>query len=154
MRTIRKLWGRLGAEALLFCVILGIWSYAGANGAAGGKSAETSGAPVMNEMSDADGPDSESSAAAGQGAAGGAAGYGKDGSGEENSEEENSGEENSGKKDYIHWVDFDICLEAMSQALQCDIDTYGQDVHINWPRVTAVTSAIRKVRTWWPPWRR
>ena len=117
MRTIRKLWGRLGAEALLFCVILGIWSYAGANGAAGGKSAETSGAPVMNEMSDADGPDSESSAAAGQGAAGGAAGSGKDGSGEENSEEENSGEENSGKKDYIHWVDFDICLEAMSQAL-------------------------------------
>ena len=146
MRTIRKLWGRLGAEALLFCVILGIWSYAGANGAAGGKSAETSGAPVMNEMSDADGPDSESSAAAGQGAAGGAAGSGQDGSGEENSEEENSeeensGEENSGKKDYIHWVDFDICLEAMSQALQCDIDTYGQDVHINWVELLAYLAA-------------
>lgn len=143
MQTIRKLlrW-RLGAEVLLLCIILGVWSYGGAGGPVGGGGVETSGTSIANETSGASaGNASESSDAGKEGANEEDAGFGDADSEENQSEGGDFEENNSEKKDYIHWVDFDICLEAMSQALQYDIDTYGQDVHINWVELLAYLAA-------------
>ncbi|QBE96146.1 L-Ala--D-Glu endopeptidase [Blautia producta] len=39
---------------------------------------------------------------------------------------------NSAEKDYIKWVDFHVTSEAMRQACAYDVDTYGQEGHLNW----------------------
>lgn len=44
---------------------------------------------------------------------------------------EDSGTENV-EKDYIKWVDFHVTSEAMRQACAYDLDTYGQEGHLNW----------------------
>ena len=45
------------------------------------------------------------------------------------------------KRDYIKWVDFDVTCEAMNQALQYDINTYGKEVHLNWVSLLAYLGA-------------
>ena len=47
----------------------------------------------------------------------------------------------SEEKDYIKWVEFDVTCEAMKRAYQYDLDTYGEDVHLNWVELLAVLGA-------------
>ena len=42
--------------------------------------------------------------------------------------EEEAGEE--AEKDYIKWVDFNVSYEALCQAYDADVETYGEDFHI------------------------
>lgn len=51
-------------------------------------------------------------------------------------DQEDSGE----KKDYIKWVDFNVTSEAMKQAYQIDVDTYGKEVHLNWIDLLAIVA--------------
>ena len=51
-------------------------------------------------------------------------------------EQEDSGK----KKDYIKWVDFNVTSEAMKQAYQMDVDTYGKEVHLNWIDLLAIVA--------------
>ncbi len=51
-------------------------------------------------------------------------------------EQEHSGK----KKDYIKWVDFNVTSEAMKQAYQIDVDTYGKEVHLNWIDLLAIVA--------------
>lgn len=57
--------------------------------------------------------------------------------------EETDGNEDSGeeKKDYIKWVDFNVTSEAMKQAYQYDVDTYGKEIHLNWIDLLAIIGA-------------
>ena len=59
--------------------------------------------------------------------------------GSENPEQtENTAEsENSEKKDYIKWVDFDICCEAMDKAFKLDVESQSSDIKINWIEILA-----------------
>ncbi|MBD5550437.1 MAG: hypothetical protein HDQ96_04570 [Lachnospiraceae bacterium] len=43
--------------------------------------------------------------------------------------------------DYIKWVDFTVPEEAMSKAYQYDVDSYGQEIHINWIELLAYAAA-------------
>lgn len=45
------------------------------------------------------------------------------------------------KKDYIKWVDFNVTAEAMKQAYQYDVDTYGKEVHLDWIDLLAIVGA-------------
>ena len=45
------------------------------------------------------------------------------------------------KKDYIKWVDFDVTADAMKQAYQYDVDTYGKEVHLDWIDLLAIMGA-------------
>lgn len=47
----------------------------------------------------------------------------------------------NGSKDFIKWVDFDVTAEAMKQACQYDIDTYGKEVHLDWIDLLAILGA-------------
>ena len=47
------------------------------------------------------------------------------------SEEENISS-NSENKDYIKWLDFKVTKEAMQDAYEYDITTYGQETHLDW----------------------
>ena len=40
-------------------------------------------------------------------------------------------------KDYIKWVDFDIIYEALEDAMNVDIETYEQDLHVSWVDILA-----------------
>lgn len=40
-------------------------------------------------------------------------------------------------KKYIKWVDFDVTAAAMRQALRYDVDTYGQEPHLDWIELLA-----------------
>ena len=61
----------------------------------------------------------------------------------ENSETDNGGNSstNSAEKDYIKWVDFHVTSEAMRQACAYDVDTYGQEGHLNWVDLLAYLGA-------------
>lgn len=54
-----------------------------------------------------------------------------------------SGDVNSDtkEKEYIKWVEFDVTCEAMSQAYQYDVDTYGKEVHLDWVSLLAYLGA-------------
>lgn len=52
----------------------------------------------------------------------------------------NSGTD-SAEKDYIKWVDFHVTSEAMRQACVYDVDTYGQEGHVNWVDLLAYLGA-------------
>lgn len=52
----------------------------------------------------------------------------------------NSGADSTGK-DYIKWVDFHVTSEAMRQACAYDVDTYGQEGHLNWVDLLAYLGA-------------
>ena len=47
----------------------------------------------------------------------------------------------SAEKDYIKWVDFHVTSEAMRQACAYDVDTYGQEGHLNWVDLLAYLGA-------------
>ena len=46
-----------------------------------------------------------------------------------------------GDKDYIRWVDFNVTSQAMEDACQWDISTYGRDIHLNWIELLACLGA-------------
>lgn len=52
----------------------------------------------------------------------------------------NSSTDSAGK-DYIKWVDFHVTSEAMRQACAYDVDTYGQEGHLNWIELLAYLGA-------------
>lgn len=45
------------------------------------------------------------------------------------------------QKDYIKWVEFNVTCDAMKKAYQYDLDTYGEEVHINWVDLLAYLGA-------------
>lgn len=45
------------------------------------------------------------------------------------------------KKDYIQWVEFNVPYEALQNAYDWDVKTYGQEVHLNWVELLAYLSA-------------
>lgn len=53
---------------------------------------------------------------------------------------EGEGEEEAGT-DYIKWVDFNVSYEALCQAYETDVETYGEDFHIDWISLLAYTAA-------------
>lgn len=53
-------------------------------------------------------------------------------------EEAGNADSGEGKKDYIKWVDFNVTAEAMKQAYQLDVDTYGKETHLNWIDLLAI----------------
>lgn len=48
-----------------------------------------------------------------------------------------SGEGTEEKKDYIKWVEFNVTSDALNQAYNYDVDTYGQDIHLDWIELLA-----------------
>ncbi len=57
-------------------------------------------------------------------------------------EAEDDGQGTEGEqKSYIKWVDFNITCEALNRAYQYDIDTYGQEVHLDWISLLAYAGA-------------
>lgn len=54
--------------------------------------------------------------------------------GNENAEEELTEQE---KKEYIKWVDFNVCYQALEDAYNYDVKSYQSEVHINWIEVLA-----------------
>lgn len=50
---------------------------------------------------------------------------------------ETVGEGNT-ENDYIKWVDFDVTCEAMKQAYQYDVESYGEEIHLDWIDLLAV----------------
>lgn len=45
------------------------------------------------------------------------------------------------ENDFIKWVDFDVTAEAMKQAYQYDVDTYGREIHLDWIDLLAILGA-------------
>ena len=43
--------------------------------------------------------------------------------------------------DYIKWVDFTVPAEAMDKAYRYDVDSYGQNPHLNWIELLAYAAA-------------
>ena len=48
------------------------------------------------------------------------------------SEEIDSDSSTKTKKDYIKWIDFNVTKEAMQDAYNYDVETHGQDIHLDW----------------------
>ncbi|MCM1105355.1 MAG: M23 family metallopeptidase [Blautia sp.] len=46
--------------------------------------------------------------------------------------------ESSEQKEYIKWVDFNVTKEAMQDAYEYDVQTYGQEVHLDWIALLAL----------------
>ncbi len=44
-------------------------------------------------------------------------------------------------EDYIKWIDFNVSYEALCKAYEIDVETYGQDIHLNWIELLAYTAA-------------
>lgn len=55
--------------------------------------------------------------------------------------EAESVQESETEEDFIHWVDFDVTCEAMKQAYAYDVETYGQELHLNWLDLLAYLGA-------------
>lgn len=45
------------------------------------------------------------------------------------------------EKDYIKWVEFDVTAEAMKQAYEYDVESYGEEVHLDWIDLLAYLGA-------------
>lgn len=45
------------------------------------------------------------------------------------------------KEDFIKWVEFNVTHEAMQKAYQYDVDTYGEEIHLNWISLLAYLGA-------------
>ena len=43
--------------------------------------------------------------------------------------------------DYIKWVDFDVTYQALRDAMDVDIETYEQDLHISWTDILSFLAA-------------
>ncbi len=48
--------------------------------------------------------------------------------------------ESGEQQDFIKWVDFNVSYEALSAAYEYDVDTYGQEVHVEWIPLLAYTA--------------
>ncbi len=46
-----------------------------------------------------------------------------------------------GEKDFIKWVDFNVCHTALSDCLNYDVGTYGTDKHVSWIDILACLAA-------------
>lgn len=44
-------------------------------------------------------------------------------------------------EDFIQWVEFNVTCEAMQKAYEYDLDTYGQETHLNWIELLAYLGA-------------
>lgn len=42
---------------------------------------------------------------------------------------------------YIKWVDFNVTCEAMSKAYELDVDSYQEEVHLDWIELLAYVGA-------------
>ena len=58
-----------------------------------------------------------------------------------NQSQEESQSAETKQKSYIKWVDFKVTCEALNRAYQYDIDTYGQEVHLDWISLLAYAGA-------------
>ena len=47
----------------------------------------------------------------------------------------------AGGKNYIRWVDFDVTYQALEDAMNTDIETYEQDLHVSWVDILAYLAA-------------
>ena len=56
-----------------------------------------------------------------------------------NGQDRNTKEEE--KKDLIKWVEFNVTYEALNRAYTYDVETYGEDVHLNWVELLAYLGA-------------
>ncbi len=45
------------------------------------------------------------------------------------------------KKDYIHWVDFQVTSEALNRAFRYDVSTCQSEIHLNWIELLAYLGA-------------
>lgn len=45
------------------------------------------------------------------------------------------------EKESINWVEFNVTCEAMKKAYQYDLDTYGEEVHLDWVSLLAYLGA-------------
>lgn len=45
------------------------------------------------------------------------------------------------EEDYIKWVEFNVTSEAMKKAYQYDLETYGEEIHLNWVSLLAYLGA-------------
>lgn len=50
--------------------------------------------------------------------------------------------ETTGAGETIKWVDFNVSYEALNRAYEYDIDTYGEETHLNWIELLAYTAAV------------
>ena len=41
----------------------------------------------------------------------------------------------------IRWVDFNVSYEALCKAYECDVDTYGSEMHIDWIELLSYVAA-------------
>lgn len=60
-----------------------------------------------------------------------------------NEDHANEGEaiEVSSDGDFIKWVDFNVTSEAMEKAYELDVDSYKDDIHLNWIELIAYAGA-------------
>lgn len=71
----------------------------------------------------------------------------KAGTSEESSDldSQNTDQEDSSKqeeKEFIKWVEFNVSYEALEQAYQYDVETYENEVHVNWIELLAYLGAM------------
>ncbi len=59
----------------------------------------------------------------------------------EETEDGENADSREAKSDYIKWVDFNVTSEAMKQAYQIDVDTYGKETHLDWIDLLAIVGA-------------
>lgn len=52
-----------------------------------------------------------------------------------------TGETAEEKADYIKWVEFNVSYEALNRAYTYDVETYQEDIHINWVELLAYLGA-------------
>lgn len=50
-------------------------------------------------------------------------------------------ENEAAEKDYIKWVEFRVTSEAMKQAYQYDVESYGKEIHLDWMDLLAILGA-------------
>lgn len=60
--------------------------------------------------------------------------------GEQNTDKTESNQEEE-KKEFIKWVEFNVSYEALEQAYQYDVETYDNEVHVNWIELLAYLGA-------------
>ena len=60
--------------------------------------------------------------------------------GEQNTDKTESSQEEE-KKEFIKWVEFNVSYEALEQAYQYDVETYDNEVHVNWIELLAYLGA-------------
>lgn len=50
-------------------------------------------------------------------------------------------ESGDSQEDYIKWVEFNVTCKAMQKAYKYDLDTYGEEIHLNWVSLLAYLGA-------------